>query len=289
VPAALEANDLTSALARAEMGIQCGATDEELGRLRLVEAEIGLWQGEAMLAAQRGTEAASLVRTGSSPWFRAIGQVIIAEGKLGHFDRVEAWATRAAEAAGAFSPRIMCLCEAATYLIFGGRYAAADALIQMLDAVASEPAGLEPQALGVYQEARAIRAQTKGDIGAALNGLTAALAAFEQAGDRRNACAVRENLGFLYGELGDFEVAESALRTALAAAQRMGLDDLETAALQNLGYVIAHLGQLEEAKLLEQRVAAVFQQNGDRRMEGVTLTYLAKILLLSGDPVAAER
>ncbi|WP_437589569.1 serine/threonine-protein kinase [Sorangium sp. So ce1000] len=286
---ALEANDLASALARAEMGVQCGATDEELGRLRLVEAEIGLWQGEAVLAAQRGTEAASLVRTGSSPWFRAIGQVIIAEGKLGHFDRVEAWATRAAEAAGAISARIMCLCEGATYLIFGGRYAAADALIQMLEAVASEAAGIEPQAVALYQEARAIRAQTKGDIGAALNGLTAALAAFEQAGDRRNACAVRANLGFLYGELGDFEVAESALRTALAAAQRMGLDDLEKAALQNLGYVIAHLGQLEEAKLLEQRAAAAFQQQGERRMEGVTLTYLAKILLLSGDPGAAER
>ncbi|WP_437762847.1 protein kinase [Sorangium sp. So ce281] len=286
---ALEANDLASALARAEMGVQCGAADEELGRLRLVEAEIALWQQETALAVQRGTEAASLVRTGSSPWFRAIGQVIIAEGKLGHFDRVEAWATRAAEAAGAISARIMCLCEAAMYLIFGGRYTAADALIQMLEAAASEPAGLEPQAAGQYQQARAVRAHTRGDIGAALSGFTAASAAFEQAGDRRNACTTRSNLGFLYGELGDFEVAESELRTALAGAQRMGLDDLETAALQNLGYVIAHLGQLEEAKLLEQRAAAAFQQQGDRRMEGVTLTYMAKIMLLSGDPAAAER
>ncbi|HTN83381.1 MAG TPA: serine/threonine-protein kinase PknK, partial [Sorangium sp.] len=286
---AIEANDLASALARAEMGIQCGATDEELGRLRLVEAEVSLWQQETALAAQRGTEAASLVRVGSSSWFRAIGQVIVAEGKLGHFDRVEAWATRVAEAPGVLSARIMCLCEGATYLIFGGRYAAADKLIRMLDAVAGEQAGLDPQAAGLYQQVRAIRAQTKGDIGAALSGLTAALAAFELAGDRRNACSIRENLGFLYGELGDFEVAESALRTALAAAQRMGLDDLETAALQNLGYVIAHLGQLEEAKLLEQRAAAAFHQQGDRRMEGVTLTYLAKILLRSGDPAAAER
>ncbi|AUX48651.1 protein kinase [Sorangium cellulosum] len=286
---AIEANDLASALARAEMGVLCGAADEELGRLRLVEAEASVWRQETALAAQRGTEAASLVRQGSSIWFRAIAQVIIAEGKLGHFDRVEAWAARVAEAAGAQSARIMCVCEAATYLIFGGRYAAADRLIRMLDAVASDPAALDPQTAGLYEQVRAIRAQTRGDVGAALSGLTAALEAFEKAGDRRNACAVRENLGFLYGELGDFEVAESALRTALAAAQRMGLDDLETAALQNLGYVIAHLGQLDEAKLLEQRAAAAFQQQGDRRMEGVTLTYLAKILLLSGDPAAAER
>nr|WP_233561216.1 hypothetical protein [Sorangium cellulosum] len=159
----------------------------------------------------------------------------------------------------------------------------------MLDAVAGEKAGLEPQAAGLYQQVRAIRAQTRGDIGAALSGLTAALPAFEQAGDRRNACSVRANLGFLYGELGDFEVAESALRTALAAAQRMGLDDVETAALQNLGYVIAHLGQLEEAKQLEQRAAAAFHQQGDRRMEGVALMYLAQILLRSGDPAGAER
>ncbi|AUX27367.1 protein kinase [Sorangium cellulosum] len=286
---AIEANDLASALARAEMGVQCGATDEELGRLRLVEAEASVWRQDTALAAQRGAEAASLVRPGSSTWFRAIAQVIIAEGKLGHFDRVESWAARVAEATGAPSARNMCLCEGATYLVFGGRYAAADRIIGMLDAVASGPASLDPQTAGLYQQVRAIRAQTKGDIGAALSGLTAALAAFEQAGDRRNACAVRSNLGFLYGELGDFEVAESALRMALAAAQRMGLDDLETAALQNLGYVIAHLGQLDEAKLLEQRAAAAFQQQGDRRMEGVTLTYLAKILLLSGDPAAAER
>ncbi|WP_437675624.1 serine/threonine-protein kinase [Sorangium sp. So ce131] len=286
---AIEANDLASALARAEMGVLCGAADEELGRLRLVEAEASVWRQETALAAQRGTEAASLVRQGSSIWFRAIAQVIIAEGKLGHFDRVEAWAARVAEAPGGQSARIMCVCEAATYLIFGGRYAAADRLIRMLDAVASDPAALDPQTAGLYEQVRAIRAQTRGDVGAALSGLTAALEAFEKAGDRRNACAVRENLGFLYGELGDFEVAESALRTALAAAQRMGLDDLETAALQNLGYVIAHLGQLEEAKQLEQRAAAAFQQQGDRRMEGVTLTYLAKILLLSGDPAAAER
>ncbi|WP_437733880.1 serine/threonine-protein kinase [Sorangium sp. So ce1335] len=286
---AMEANDLASASTRAVMGIECGATDEELGRLRLVEAEVSLWQQETALAAQRGTEAASLVRPGSPSWFRAIGQVIVAEGKLGHFDRVEAWAARAAEAVGALSARVMCLCEGATYLIFGGRYAAADTLIRMLDGVASETAGLDPQAAGLYQQVRAIRAQTKGDIGAALSGLTAALPAFEQAGDRRNACSVRSNLGFLYGEVGDFEMAESALRTALAAAQRMGLDDLETAALQNLGYVIAHLGQIEEAKLLEQRAAAAFHQQGDRRMEGVALTYLAQILLRSGDPAGAER
>ncbi|WP_438017101.1 protein kinase [Sorangium sp. So ce315] len=286
---AMEANDLASALARAEMGIQCGATDEELGRLRLVEAEVSLWQQETALAAQRGTEAASLVRPGSPLWFRAIGHVVVAEGKLGHFDRVEAWAARAAEAAGALSARVMCLCEGATYLMFGGRYAAADTLIRMLDAVAGEAAGLDPQAAGLYQQVRAIRAQTRGDIGAALSGLTAALPAFEQAGDRRNACSVRANLGFLYGEVGDFETAESALRTALAAAQRMGLDDLETAAVQNLGYVIAHLGQLEEAKQLEQRAAAAFHQQGDRRMEGVALSYLAQILLRSGDPAGAER
>ena len=63
------------------------------------------------------------------------------------------------------------------YLIFGGRYTAADALIQMLEAAASEPAGLEPQAAGQYQQARAIRAHTRGDIGAALSGFTAASAA----------------------------------------------------------------------------------------------------------------
>jgi eukaryotic-like serine/threonine-protein kinase len=286
---AIEANELATALARAEAGVQSGAADEELGRLRLVEAEASLWKGELALAAQRGAEAARLLRTGSSTWIRSVTQALIAEGRLGNFDSVESWARRVSEASGVASARITCLCWGATYLIFGGRYAAADELIVMLDRLANESATLDAQAAAMYQQVRAIRASTQGDLGAALNGFTAALAAFEQAGDRRNGCSVRSNLGFIYGELGDFEGASAALRTALAAAERMGLHDMETVALHNLGYAIAHLGQLEEARLLEQRAAATFQEQGDRRMAGSTLIYLAKIALLSGEPAAAER
>ena len=64
-------------------------------------------------------------------------------------------------------------------------------------------------------QVRAARASAAGDLGRCLGGLESALQAFEQAGDLRNACAVRTNLGYLYCELGDFQRAEAALRQAL--------------------------------------------------------------------------
>ena len=61
-------------------------------------------------------------------------------------------------------------------------------------------------------QVRAARASAAGDLGRCLGGLESALQAFEQAGDLRNACAVRTNLGYVYCELGDFQRAEAALR-----------------------------------------------------------------------------
>lgn len=285
---ALEANDLTAALERAERGRACGAEGEDLGALRLVEAEAHVWRGDLGLAEQRAIEATELLPRGSAGWFRAIHQVVVAAGKLGGFDRVESWiapAIAAHPARGAASARIICLIWCATYLIFGGRYAAADALLDAFGPAEE----LDAQTVALIHQARSIRASTMGDPAGCLEGLRAALAAFEQGGDRRNACTTRANLGFVYAELGDFEGAEESLRSALATADRMGLLDLAAAALHNLGHVLAHRGRFEEARRLEQQAMEVFEKQGDPRMEGLARTYLAKIELLAGDPAAAER
>jgi tetratricopeptide (TPR) repeat protein len=136
---------------------------------------------------------------------------------------------------------------------------------------------------------RAFRASAAGDPGACLKELEAALSAFEQAGDNRNACAIRCNLGFIYSELGDFEGAEETLRSAMTAAVRLGLDDLEAAVLHNLGHVLGYRGSLDEARLVEQKAVEAFQRQGAARTEGIARVYLAEIAFLSGDLDAAER
>ena len=196
---------------------------------------------------------------------------------------------RARPIATARNAQVICLSWAANYLVFGGRTAAADALILRIAELAGDFAQIEPQALGLVHQVRAARASAAGDLGRCLGGLESALQAFEQAGDLRNACAVRTNLGYLYCELGDFQRAEAALRQALVASDRMGLYDLTAAVLQNLGRVLGQRGELAEAERLEREAIDDFGRQGDPRMEGAARTYLAEILIAGGDYAGAER
>ena len=289
---ALEADELTAAIARAESGVACGAAGEDLGLLRLVEAEASVWRGEFAAGEERGVEATRLLPEGSTAWFRAVTQAVLAAGKLGGFDRVERWVASAlgtSPAPGARGLQLTCLSRAAIHLLYGGRYASAEVLIAKIERAAGDLAALDPQTRDLVQQMRATRASIMGDSAACLEGFIAALAANDDAGDRRNAGVNRSNIGFILAELGDFQGAEEALRPALADADRLGLHDVTTAVWQNLGYALAYLGRLDEARGNEQRAVDASARAGDPRMEGLARTYLAKIALLSGDAASAER
>ncbi|XYH95857.1 protein kinase domain-containing protein [Sorangium sp. So ce1128] len=293
---ALEGNDLGAAIARAERGLACAPEAAVVGALRLVQAEAHVWRGDLALAEERGTEAARHLASSSAPWFAAIAQVVAAASKLGGFDRVERWMSEAIAAPaleGAESARSTCLCAGAATLAFAGRPAVVDALIAAVERAlcdgAPTGAGAGAEVVAGLHQARAFRAMSGGDPGACVTGLEAALSAFEQVGDRRNACITRANLGYSYGELGDFGGAEAALRSVLEAADRMGLHEAAAAAQASLGQVLAYRGRLAEARAVEEAALASSQRLGDPRAEVVSRSYLAKIALLAGDFGAAER
>jgi tetratricopeptide (TPR) repeat protein len=289
---ALEANDLAAVIEQARRGAACGAAGAELGELRLIEAEVHMWRGEPVLAEARGLEAAELLESGSSLWFRAIRQTVLAAGRLCAFDRVAEHVepARARVAApGGHGAQIACLAECAIQLLFGGRTAETDAVFLELDTLIGDPSTLAPQVAATVALLRGIRAAYTGDLAACLEGFEASLAAFEAAGDRRNACAVRNNLGVSFAELGDYAGAEEALRAAHTVADRMGLQDVGISALQNLGHALFHLHQLPEARRVVLRSAEEFRKLGDPRMEGVSRMYLSKIAFQSGDLDEAER
>jgi tetratricopeptide (TPR) repeat protein len=285
---ALAADDLAAATDHVGRGLACGAAGEDLAALRLCEAEARLWLGELALAEERGLEAAGLFRPGSEGWFHALYQVVVAAGKLGHVDHVEqAFASARGVVAdpGALGAQISYLCACASNLIFGGRYAAASSAFEALAPLAP------PDALSgaLIAQARGFRASARGDAVACLEGLTAAFADFERAGDRRNACSTHVNLGFVLAELGDVEGAEVALRSALGTADRMGLQDLAAVARNNLGYALCCRGQLDEARrLLAQSIETLHRQRASRD-EGLARTYLAQTERRAGDAAAAER
>jgi tetratricopeptide (TPR) repeat protein len=165
-----------------------------------------------------------------------------------------------------------------------GRYAAADEALAEL-ATLSPPDALSA---AMAHESRAFRASARGDSLACLTDLEAALAAFEEGEDRRNATMTRGNLGFMRLELGDLEPAEATLRIALASADRMGLSDVAAVTRCNLGHVLSCRGQLAEARILIRDSIQAFQHQESARNEGLALAYLAQANLAFGDALAAE-
>jgi tetratricopeptide (TPR) repeat protein len=289
---ALKASDLSAAIERAELGLACGATGETAGTLRLVQAESHVWRGEYGLAEQRAAEAASELAAGSAAWLRAQSQAVIAAAKHGDLEHVEERVREVRAATpefGARSAQVICLSWAANYLIFGGRYQAADELIRTIAELAGDLSEIDLQSVALVHQVRSVRASVSGDLGACLMGMEAALMAFEQAGDLRNACAIHTNMGYVYCELGDLDRADGSLRQAMAAADRMGLRELTAAILHNLGRVLGLRGFLDEARCLETRAIESFAQQGDPRLEGVSRVYLAEILIAAGDFAGAER
>ncbi|WP_437904374.1 protein kinase [Sorangium sp. So ce327] len=289
---ALEGNDLGAAIARAERGLECAPESAVVGALRLVQAEAHIWRGDLALAEERGTDAARHLAPGSAPWFAAVTQAVAAASKLGGFDRVERWMGAAVVAPaleGAGSARSTCLCAGAATLAFAGRPAVVDALIAAVERALRDGSATGAEVVAGLHNARAFRAMSEGDPSACVTGLEAALAAFEQVGDRRNACITRGNLGYSYGELGDLGGAEAALSSVVEAADRMGLYEVVAAAQASLGQVLAYLGRLAEARAVAEAALASSQRLGDPRAEVVSRSYLAKIALLAGDFAGAER
>jgi tetratricopeptide (TPR) repeat protein len=288
---ALRGNDLATAIERAERGMACEPEPAVAGALRLVQVEAHLWRGEIAVAEERGGEAVALQQPGSARWFSAIDQVVLAAFKAGGLERVERWSEMARDAdvlPGARDEWIQCLGTCAVTLVFGGRYALADSLIEIVGRDLRASDATDPEVLARYHQARALRSLLTGDSESSLRSIEAALAAFEQAGDRRNACSTRNDLALLRRELGDFAGAEAQLRIALSAAEQMELHDAVATTQQNIGYVLTCVGKLDEAKAVQRASLESFQRMGLRRMVGAAWLYLARSELLDGDPAAAE-
>ena len=288
---AIEGNDLEGAIAWAKRGIACGVTGEDLGHLRLVEAEAHTWSGRPAEAEPNAVAAIECLPAGSRPWYRAVSELVAARGALGQYGRVAAWAKRlvaAPPAEEAASAAIITGARTVIELLRAGRYDIATPLLELVHQRALANPGLDPAALAWEHGARGLRAVAFGELGLGLELLEQATAWFEQTGDARNACQKRCALGDLLLQLGLADAAQRALRDVLASAERMGLGLVAAAAKHSLAMVLARKGRLSDGKAVENEAIAAFVYQGDRRMEGASQSYLAQVHLLSGDAAAAE-
>ena len=286
---ALEGHDFQGCLQRAGHATRCGATGPELGLLHLITAEALRWEGNFVEAERSATQALELLQRGAAAWFRASAEVMIAAGRRGDYAVAE---TIAADldattwTSDVASERASCLCVAARQLFHAARYDLASAILVHVHRLVHT---LTPRALAEIHRLRGAHARHLGDLGGAAAGYEAALAAFEQVGDVRNACNARVSLAFGYIELGDYAAARDELEQASVAATRMGLQTILQRARQNLSLVLAGAGALGLAASAASSAIASAHEHGDVRFEGWTRIYLSRIHLLANRAEEAER
>jgi tetratricopeptide (TPR) repeat protein len=292
---AFKANDLDGAIARAGLGLAALGTEAECandagageirGAISLVQAEALRWRGELSRAESAGVAALALLAPGSPMWFRAAGQTIVALGSQGKVKDLGALIANVRavepqlEARDAF---LVCLSEGATHLITAGHLAAADALLEEAARLAGYFSDIEPQAWGLVHKARAARAAARGETTRGLEELETAWALFEQAGDQRNACAVRSSIASAYADLGDTGRAVELLREVVANADRLGLPEIAAIGRRDLARVLGWRGESLEAERLIRQAVAALGGRGESREQGLAVCYLAEILLSLG-------
>ncbi len=304
---AFKANDLDGAISRAGLGLAAlgsdgagapagqgvhgahGGSDAQAGEIRgalaLVQAEALRWRGELSSAESAGVAALALLAPGSPMWFRAAGQTIVALGSQGKVKELGALIANVRavepqlEARDAF---LVCLSEGATHLITAGHLAAADALLEEAARLAGYFSDIEPQAWGLVHKARAARAAARGETTRGLEELETAWALFEQAGDQRNACAVRSGIASVYADLGDTGRAVELLREVVAHADRLGLPEIAAIGRRDLSRVLGWRGESVEAERLARLAIATLGARGDSREQGLARCYLAETMLSVG-------
>lgn len=227
----LHRNDLDRALAHAARARALGPIESIEARLRAVEAEVQYWRGDLALAAERASDAARALPSGTRAWFEAVSIAIGALGQLGRNAEVAARleevaaATPAAIARGA---QVIALARGLTQLFWahhGDGLPRVRARLDELVAVAG------PQ-LEVHEAAWVHRVRGESawlhahDAGRCLAELATSCEGFERAHATRAACLTRLNAASLRGWAGAPEEGLELAARSRAEASKLGADFL---------------------------------------------------------------
>jgi tetratricopeptide (TPR) repeat protein len=289
---ALEVNDLAAVVARAEMGLERGAaTREDLGSLRVLQAEARRWRGEMAEAEQCALDAMCILPESTAGWFDAAGELASAASRLWHYERLEQLVEPlCADVDESASPRQIAACATvAVPLVVAGKSESAARLLDHVARADERAYAGDLDVVARVRRAQAMRAFFDGDVVGGLELTERTIAAFEAAGDQRRACLQRMNAGYAQMMLGVYAQAETTLRAALSAAQRLGIATVASPIRQNLGLVLALRGSLHEARATEVSALDMALEQGDALVAVWSHAYLAQILVMARNYWGAER
>lgn len=278
---ALHADDLDACLRYAKCGLAVADDhSEHRGDIHLARAEAHHWRAEFDQALAESSEALHLIERGSDKWYAASAIAVAASATLGRSAEAAELAADLSRVGPQHRPAfLLAAAQCAAFLPPGP---IADALLAVLP---DETADVGDAVLAARIEiARAMRAQSDGDLVRVLEHVSCAAEHFDRASHVRGARAARANAAHVSSQLGRHEEAERTLRDALADAERAGVMSTVAWATMQLGMVLGHLGRASEALAMEQRALGLARTQGNRRLEAEVSLALSEILNASGAP-----
>lgn len=283
---ALSVNSLRDATKYADRALETASDDPAVrARMRLVHAIAYRWLGNLVETKNAAEEALRLLPRGSTAFHAALGHLIIATGNLGEVDRIRAidGELGVLEGEGVSSEgHIISNCRLAVALLRSGLPDRAHEALNTAQKMVHRYGIASPFVLAWLDVGRAEMALHEADLTSYVRRVERAVENFTSAGDMRNTCLQRVNIGNAYVHLGAYGLAVTAFREALAIAEPMQLDYV-CSILANLGHALAHLGSIEEAHNVENAALELVVQQGNRRGEGFICIYMSMILRLAGE------
>jgi len=251
---ALDGNDLAAALERVEKGIAAGAQGEALGSLLSIRAGAHLWRSELADAYQAGTAAVALLPQGNRRWCKSMLTLFVVTTYLGnkeHFNQlvdVFREITPAAESIVAYT-------EAAAWLVlmasFLGRHELGLHFLNRMRRASSEVAHDDVAIRGWLDYAHAVFAHwVENDMWQKRVLAQAAIAAAEQAGDRRMLGFATVALGTAEMGLGMYAEGASTLRSAVTQVRHLADETILSGTA--MGFLSLGLTDQEDPALFEQ-------------------------------------
>jgi len=288
---ALRDNLLEEASDHAENAIvACHASAAALGQMRLVQTTAFRWLGHYADSERCALSAMEALTRASPGWYVALGHLAIIAGYLGkneHLATIHA-ELAALEAAGEVPPaHIVAACRLAISLVRAGDVERATQALAHARAKAEAGSEEEPMVRAWIFVTIAELAMHGGDPAGYLGHLESAVACFAEAGDARNACLQRANIGNGYLQLGAYARAKGLLREAIAVGEPMRLGFIAPVRA-NLGFLMARLGDLQQAFEIEAGALEQCVRERYRRFELVARIYIASIHALRDEPDRAE-
>ena len=288
---ALSGNDFEQALSCVEEGLSTGPEGHLTIELQLVCAEAARWRGDNERALQAASWVRKAARPGSPAWFRATADAGVAASKSGKPRDCVQMAHELLEIARLTpedsTERVVALARIAGQLVRLDQRHLAKRLLE-LAARDQERLQPDPIAAGFLCAARGALAEASGDPLGQLAQVEQAAEHFEDAGDLRNACTQRIQVGYAKLEFGDMDGALESLRSAADLSESMQLSNLIPAARMQLGRALCRSGNVDDGVLLLEKAASNFDRHRNLRMAGLTRVAIAEAHLSRGRLDLAE-